>query len=126
MSAPRGLAWESRGWSQLLYRGEHGRRLGEDSPGRRRGVFRCRLPGGLAGEQDEEEVPGLEEETAAGQAVRDPEEAGPGLKAGMDHVLLTLLGERHTGLWLRESEYYTRCFILYRETRNFYLWLIGE
>ena len=50
----------------LSARGEHGRHLGEDAPGRRRGFLRRRLPGGLAGQQNEEEVSGLEEETAPG------------------------------------------------------------
>lgn len=63
-----------------LARGEHGGRLGADGPSRGPAFFRRRLPGGLAGEQNEEEVSGLEEETAAGETDRDPEEAGLGLR----------------------------------------------
>lgn len=63
----------------LSARGEHGRGLGEDAPSRGRGFFRRRLPGGLAGEQNEEEVSGLEEETAARETVGNSEEAGFGL-----------------------------------------------
>lgn len=63
----------------LSGRGEHGRRVGEDAPSRRRGFFRRRFPGGLAGQQNEAKVPGLEEETAAGQTVGDSEENRLGL-----------------------------------------------
>ncbi|GLD59758.1 uncharacterized protein AKAME5_001173500 [Lates japonicus] len=69
-------------------RGEHGRRFGEDTTSRRRGFFRRRLLGGLAGQQNEEKVPGLEEETTARQTVRNAEEAGPGLNGlGLSCVL---------------------------------------
>ncbi|KAG7328753.1 hypothetical protein KOW79_008697 [Hemibagrus wyckioides] len=40
---------------------------------------RGRVHGGLAGEQSAPEVPGLEEEAAAGQTDGDSEEVGPGL-----------------------------------------------
>lgn len=56
--------------------GEHGRRLGKDPSGRGARFFRRRLPGGLAGQQNEEKVPGLEEKTAAGETMGDAEEAG--------------------------------------------------
>lgn len=63
--------------------GEHGRGLGKDTTSGGGGFFRCRFPGGLAGEQNEEKVSGLEEETAARKAVRDPEEAGFGLNGNV-------------------------------------------
>lgn len=73
------LSGTTRMCEHLSGRGEHGRHIGEDAPSRRRGFFRRRFPGGLAGQQDEAEVPGLEEETAAGQTVRDSEENRLGL-----------------------------------------------
>lgn len=63
----------------LSDKGEHGRRLGEDTTGRRCGFFRCRLLGGVAGEQNEEKVSGLEEKTTPGKAIRNTEETGFGL-----------------------------------------------
>lgn len=70
----------------LSARGEHGRRFRKDATSRGGGFFRCRFPGGLAGEQDEEKVSGLEKETAAREAVRDPEEAGFGLNGNVKFV----------------------------------------
>lgn len=72
----------------LSARGEHGRRLGEDATSRRRGLFRRRLPGGLAGQPNEEEVSGLEEEAAARQTVRNTEEAGLGVNGKVKLVEL--------------------------------------
>lgn len=63
----------------LLAVSEHGRRLRKDPSSRRGSFIRRRLPGGLAGEQNEEKVPGLEEKAAAGETIRDSEEAGSGL-----------------------------------------------
>ncbi|CAB1450177.1 unnamed protein product [Pleuronectes platessa] len=60
--------------------GEYGSRLGQVAASGRGGVVRRRLRGGLAGQQDEEEVPGLEEEAAARPTVSDSEEAGSGLR----------------------------------------------
>lgn len=76
----------SRECVHLSAGGEHGRRFREDTTSRGGGFFRCRFPGGLAGEQNEEEVFGLEEETAAREAVRDPEEAGFGLNGNVKFV----------------------------------------
>lgn len=61
-------------------RGEHGRSLREDAAGRGGALLRCRVCCGLAGQQDEEEVSGLEEEAATRQTVRDTEETRPVLK----------------------------------------------
>lgn len=72
----------------LSTRGEHGRGLGEDATSRGRGFLRCRLPGGLAGEQNEEEVSGLEEEAAARETDGDSEEAGFELNGNVKCVLL--------------------------------------
>lgn len=63
----------------LLAVGEHGRHLWKDPSSRGGSFFRCRLPGGLAGEQNEEKVPGLEEKAVAGKTQWDSEEAGVGL-----------------------------------------------
>lgn len=58
----------------LSGRGEHGRHLGEDTPSRRRGFFRSRLSGGVAGQQNEKEVSGLEEKTTPRQTIGNTEE----------------------------------------------------
>lgn len=63
----------------FLARGEHGRSLRKDPSSRGGSFFRRRLPGGLAGEQNEEKVSGLEEKAAAGETIWDSEEAGFGL-----------------------------------------------
>lgn len=73
---------------RLPARGEHGRNFGEDPTSGRRGLLRRRLCGGVAGEQNEETVSGLEEEAAASQTVRNSEEAGFGLNGNVKDVLL--------------------------------------
>lgn len=73
-----------------VIRGEHGRSLGEDAPGRSRALLRCGVCRGLAGQQDEEEVSGLEEEAATRQTIRDAEENRPGLKGTLaPHALVS-------------------------------------
>lgn len=84
----------------LSGKGEHGRRLGEDATSRGRSFFRCRLPGGLAGKQNEEKVSGLEEETTARETVRDSEEAGFGLNGNEKTVLPHWLNEFNRPGWL--------------------------
>lgn len=71
-----GSSAELRKCRPLLAVGEHGRRLGKDPSSRSVGFFRRRLPGGLAGEQNEEKVPGLEEKAVAEETIWDSEEAG--------------------------------------------------
>lgn len=56
-------------WRPLLAVGEHGRRIRKDPSSRGGGFFRRRLPGRLAGEQNEEKVPRLEEKAAAGKTI---------------------------------------------------------
>lgn len=88
--------------------GEHGRRFREDTTSRGGGFFRCRLPGGLAGEQNEEKVSGLEEETAAREAVSDPEEAGFGLNGNVRFVT-----------WANDPGHFQVCLFL-RKKRFFF------
>lgn len=48
---------------------QHGRSLRKDPQSGGGRFFRRRVPGGLAGEQNEEKVPGLEEKAAAAETV---------------------------------------------------------
>lgn len=108
-----GVVWaQQRLWTSG---GEYGRSVGADPAGRLGGLLYRWFRGRLAGEQDEAEVPGLEEETAPGKTVRDAEEDRPFLRrSSVQDLPETPPHPPPRNTWVRAGSELCHCQLYYR------------